>query len=271
MERYINLDGTFNCRDIGGYRTADGHTVKCGRLLRSDSLHNLSDNDLSTLKKMGLKTVVDFRSPQEAGANPDRLPEGVRLIELSPQAELAAAASASVSTDTKARVKQLEERAATEEGRKWFKSNMDMMEGEMRRFVTQPPGIKAFGGFLKLLAQPDSDPVMFHCRGGKDRTGWAAALILSVLGVSRSVIMEDYLATAIYNAARNEKRLKEYRQLTDNPVVLDYMASLMQVKENYLSAAFEEVDRLSGIQNYLSKTIGLTERERALLIEKYLE
>lgn len=270
MDRYIPLEGTFNFRDIGGFDTADGRQVRTGMLFRSDALYRLSDQDLKTLQEMGLRTVVDFRSPSEAAAHPNRLPEGVKTVVLAPHAELAAQASASHGDD-EAKVNKMVEQAKTAEGREYFNNNLDSMEGQMRSFVTGESGIKAYSALLHLLLEPDAPPLVFHCKGGKDRTGWAAALILSLLGVSRDEIVADYLKTAEYNTARNAKRMDQYRKYTDNQFVLGFLASLMQVKESYISACFEEIDQAGGLDRYLHEVLKVTEKEVMMLKEIYLK
>lgn len=270
-ERLLVLDGTFNCRDLGGYQTAEGRKTKWGKLFRADALHQLTTQDLARLEEIGLKTVVDFRSPSEAAIHPDILPQGAELVVLAPHAWVAAEASKSKSDEDAARVGSLVQRASTPEGREWMQRNLDTMEGQMRKFVTEESGIDAFGKFMALVARPDSAPLLFHCKGGKDRTGWGAALILMALDVPRQTIMEDYMATALFNQERNEKRMDEYRQLTDNAVVLEFMSSLMRVKESYMQAAFEEVDKMGGTHKYLAEVLNFspadTERLKALYLE----
>lgn len=270
MGRYIALDGTFNFRDIGGFLTADNKKVKEHVLYRSDALCKLSDHDLEQLNEMKIRTVVDFRAPWEAAKDPNRLPSGIRTVVLAPKAELAVQASAS-HNDDESKVKKMIERAKTPEGREYFKQNLDAMEEQMRQFVTEESGIRCYAGLLRLLLEPEAAPLIFHCRGGKDRTGWGAALILSVLGVPREIVIADYMATADYNQERNQRRMDEYRQYTDHPLVLEFLASLMQVKEIYIRAAFDEVDRLGGIDSYVRDILQLSEEEIKGLKKKYLE
>lgn len=270
MGYYIPLEGTFNFRDIGGERTGDGRQVKRGCLFRSDALHKLTGRDQVQLSAMGIRTVVDFRAPEEAAPQPNRLPDGIRTVVLTPHADLAAQASASHSDD-ETKIRKMEEHAETEAGRSYFQKNLDAMEGQMRQFVTGESGIRCYSAFLKLLAEPEATPLIFHCRGGKDRTGWGAALILSVLGVSRDDVVKDYMKTADYNQERNRKRMDEYRQYTDNPLLLDYLASLMQVKELYMWAAFEEVDLAGGMERYVREVLGIAEGDLNILKEKFLD
>ncbi|MDR2023462.1 MAG: tyrosine-protein phosphatase [Hungatella sp.] len=270
MDQYIPLEGTFNFRDMGGYYTEEGRRVKTGLVFRSDSLHKLSDGDLKRLEKMNIRTAVDFRSQAEREAQPDRLPEGVRLEVLSPDGETAALASVS-HKDDEGKIARLAEWEKTSQGHDFLIKNLDSMEGQMRSFVTSENSIRAFSSFLRLLINSASSPLVFHCRGGKDRTGWAAALFLSILEVPREEIIREYLKTARYNSERNKKRMDQYRQYTDNKVVLDYISSLMETKESYIRAAFEEVDRQGGMDAYLDKAWGFYEADRTRLKEIYLE
>ncbi|MGL5437220.1 MAG: tyrosine-protein phosphatase [Lachnospiraceae bacterium] len=269
MGHYIDLDGTFNFRDIGGFAAGDKR-VREGLLYRSDALHQLSDRDLIRLQEMGIRTVVDFRSPKEATEHPNRLPDGMHSLMLSPIAGVAAQASASKGDDSD-RVAAMVRAAETEESKTRFRNNLDSMEKHMRTNVTSAEGIKAYGDFLRLLTGAGNIPLVFHCKGGKDRTGWAAALVLSILGADRKDIIEDYMDTAKYNKERNEARMNEYRRLTDNGIVLDFLSSLMQVKEAYLLAAFDEVDKLGGMEAYVVDSLGLTDEEIAILKCSLLE
>ncbi len=270
MEKYIPLEGTFNFRDMGGYHTEDGRRIKTGLVFRSDSLHKLSDGDLKKLMEMNIRTVVDFRSHSEREVQPDRLPNGVKLEVLSPDGETAALASASHKADEE-KIASLAVWEKTAQGHGFLINNLNAMEGQMRSFVTSENSVRAYSSFLRLLMKIDSIPLVFHCRGGKDRTGWAAALFLSILKVPREEIIRDYLKTACYNSERNKKRMDQYRQYTDNKVILDYLSSLMETKENYIRAAFEEVDRLGGMDTYLDKVCGFCKADRTRHKEIYLE
>jgi len=267
MDKYIPLEGTFNFRDMGGFYTEEGRRVKTGLVFRSDSLHKLSDLDLKKLEEMNIRTAVDFRSQAEREVQPDRLPKGVRLAVLSPDGETAALASASYKDDEE-KIARLTEWEKTYKGHDCLIKNLNSMEGQMRTFVTSENSIGAYSSFLTDVA---SIPLVFHCRGGKDRTGWAAALFLSVLKVSREDIIGDYLKTAQYNRDRNKERMDQYRRYTDNKVVLDYLSSLMETKESFIRAAFEEVDRLGGMEAYLDQACGFYEAHRKRLEEIYLE
>jgi len=154
-----------NVRDIGGYRTNYGLEVMRGRLFRGDALSQLTRLDLEELDRLGLRTVIDFRTPGEvllAGA--DRLPSGVEL---------------------------------------------------------------------------------YHCSGGKDRAGWMTAIVLTVLGVPREVVLRDYLLSNDFH--RTEYQRLRY-DLVKTGIVADpeLLRPIMEQSATYLGAAFEEAERAYG-------------------------
>lgn len=270
-QRNIQLAGTFNTRDFGGYPGAGGRMVKCGLLYRSDALGRLTDDDIKRLEALQIKTVVDFRGGDEAKQEPDRLPEGAAYVNLPPHAAVAQLASGNILND-KEKVDELVRLAATEEGRKQLVGRQDDMAVQMRDLVRQDIANQQYGRYLQLLLEPANTPILHHCKGGKDRAGFAAVLVLLALGVDRETIMYDYMLTRDNMAARNARRMDEYRQYTDNEFVLSYLYSLMETKESYLAAAFDEIDRMSGSDEaYLEQVLHLGADQIARLRELYLE
>lgn len=270
-QRLLKLDGTTNFRDLGGYHGDHGKTVKWGLIFRSDALNKLSDLDVSALEKIGLRSIVDFRSPNEIINNEDKLIKDTLYYNLNPKAEVAQMASASLAND-KNKIDKLLSIANSEQGANYFANHADDMSKQMRQLVSDPTAIEQFQRYLELLLSYDSVPLVFHCRGGKDRTGIAAMFTLLALGVNEEQIFDDYLLTKIYNNARNQKRMNEYKTLTDNQYVLDYLHSLMDVKVEYLTAAFDEMRRLAGSPtNYLKLILNFSDEKIAALRNRYLE
>ncbi len=170
--RLLPLVGAYNFRDLGGYPTTDGRTTRWGRLYRSDTLHELTDEDLAVLRDLELASVIDLRTPTEV----ERVGRGllgsepVRYVNLSVLAEDGGeqqAAPAPRLADTAER----------------YLSYLEMGRGAL---------VTSFG----LMADPESYPLVFHCQAGKDRTGVLAALVLACMGVERRAIVDDYVLTA---------------------------------------------------------------------------
>jgi protein-tyrosine phosphatase len=237
------LQGASNFRDVGGYRNADGRCVRRGQVFRSDHLAGLTPEDLARLASLGIGHSLDFRGAAEYSATPYAIP-GVQRLALTIEPTVIARMQALV---VQGIVPTTEETVA-------------LMCETYRDFVNHNAG--TFGRFLKhLLEQPT--PQVFHCTAGKDRTGFAAALLLSALGVDRATIEHDYLLTnQLY---KRDNRLEG----SGHPHV---MKVLWQVQPEFLHAAFDAVDaQHGGMQDYLQGAIGLIPQELAELKQMLLE
>lgn len=271
MSKIIELQGTFNTRDIGGIVTKNGKKIRPQLMFRSDALNTLTKEDVHYFEEVGLKTIVDFRSKKEVESAPDAKIKGVQEINLSPNAEVANLASGNI-VDDKKKIDTLLKEASTEEGRKKLQDRMDEMVDQMRELVHSSYANKQYTEFLNLLTNPDNLPLLHHCKGGKDRTGFAAMITLFTLEVDVNDIKKDYMTTKECMASRNERRMDEYRQYTDNQIVLEYLSGLMQTKEIYFDAAIDEMIAMSGsIDGYLEEYLDLTMEKRNKIKEIFLE
>ncbi|MGX7264949.1 tyrosine-protein phosphatase [Enterococcus crotali] len=270
-ERRVNLVHSFNMRDLGGYLGADDRPVKWGLFFRSDDLSSLDARDRHYLEAMGIRSIVDYRSEWEKKKHPNQYISNTQTYDFSPNAKVAALASSTLKDDQE-KVAQLVSLAASNNGRKELVARLDEMAQQMEELVAEPYAITAYREMLQLLEVPEKLPMIQHCRGGKDRTGWGAALILFILGVSEDTIMEDYLYTKKVNTLRNQKRMAEYQQYTDNAFVLDYLYSLMDTKESYFIRALDKVKELSGdIDTYLAEYLGISAKKKQMYQKLYLE
>ena len=175
LTRSLNLAGATNFRDLGGYRTTDGRTTRWRRLFRSDHLGGLTPQDRSRLAELGVTRSFDFRGVEERAITPYELPglqQHSLAIEPSVVQNLQLMSDAGRALDAGAAV--------------------EVMQDTYRAFVTDYS--PRFAQLLAHLLQEDS-PVVFQCTAGKDRTGFAAALILSALQVPHDTIVEDFLLT----------------------------------------------------------------------------
>ena len=181
--RLVALEGSFNFRDLGGYATGDGRSVRWGRLYRSDALHDLTSDDVARLRELGLRTVVDLRTEREldrSGRGPLE-PEGIGFHHL-------AVVKEGVRGDgTPDGAADREEVAAP------APAGDDLAE---RYLWYLDVGRDAIARALTLLGGAEHYPLVFHCAAGKDRTGVLAALVLEILGIDRDTIVADYVITA---------------------------------------------------------------------------
>jgi len=237
------LQGASNFRDVGGYPTAGGQRVKRGQVFRSDHLAGLTDADVARLQALGVRHSLDFRGTAECTTTPYAI-AGIERVPLTIEPTVIARMQALVAQGIV---------PTTEE-------TVELMRETYRDFVNR--NADTFGRFLKhLLEQPS--PQVFHCTAGKDRTGFAAALLLSALGVDRATIEHDYLLTnQLY---KRDARLEGQ----GHPHV---MKVLWQVQPEFLQAAFEAVDaQHGGMSDYLHGAIGLSPQEVAELQRMLLE
>jgi protein-tyrosine phosphatase len=201
-DRWLHLDGTTNTRDLGGLPTVDGGETAFHRVLRSDNLQTLSEDDVRTLvQEVGLTEVVDLRTTAEIlleGRSPLRDVDSVthRHFTLLPERGKRTDVFAAEETDE-------EVRAALPAD--WFESLLPRQvapgdEGE-------PPAVRSYLGYLtdgtenvlaalRSLADGGPGAAVVHCAAGKDRTGVVCALALSVAGVEPEAIIADYAQTA---------------------------------------------------------------------------
>jgi protein-tyrosine phosphatase len=164
--RRIELGGTLNLRDLGGYPAAGGGFVRWRTLLRSDALHKLDSAGLATLSELGLRTVVDLRTQLEAETAPSALGElGVQLAHVS-----------ILSGDMQSLPLELE---------------------AIYRYMITECG-DAIAAAIGELCTVEALPALVHCSAGKDRTGVVIALVLAVLGVPDQVIAADYALSSVY-------------------------------------------------------------------------
>jgi protein-tyrosine phosphatase len=234
--RQIGLDGAVNVRDVGGYRSTYGTDLARGRIYRGDALSQLTVHDVSTITSLGLRTVIDFRTPGEIlVSGTDRLPPGLAPVSM-PVAggDLGALYDVIASGDHELQWRELSNgRAAS------------LMVEINRGFVADPRQREAFGAALRLLCIPGRLPVLYHCSGGKDRAGWMTAVILTILGVPRESVLRDYLLSNDFHRTGYQKLRYD---LIKTGIVRDpeLLRPIMEQSPTYLAAAFEEAERRYG-------------------------
>lgn len=236
LSRHVALDGAVNVRDIGGYRSVHGPEVIRGRLFRGDALSQLTSDDVERLDRLGLRTVIDFRTPGEVLlAGDDRLPYGAKCVHLPVGGgDLGAIYELIASGDHERQRRELGAgRAAS------FMAEMN------RGFVTDARQREAFGAALRLVCTPGRLPLLYHCTSGKDRAGWMTAIVLTALGVPRELVLRDYLLSNDFHRTAYQKLRFD---LVKTGIVADpeLLRPILEQSATYLGAAFEEADRRYG-------------------------
>ncbi len=238
----LGLAGLPNGRDLGGYRTEVGAIVRYGRVLRSDAPISATDEDLRTLEQLNIRRVIDMRGDAEIAyfglgawtAPRIHLPiSDVVAGLLAQQVKPGAAPLAPGFAET-------------------------TMLNMYRDFVCGKANRAQFSAALRMIADPDGVPLLFHCTAGKDRTGWLAALMLAALGVDRATITADYLLTnERFSTGRGAAgRAQLLASLSDLGVDVVTVLPLLEARVDYLGAAFAEVDaHYGGMPAFLRQSL----------------
>lgn len=240
--RHLNLAGASNFRDLGGYRTRDGRTLRWRQIFRSNHLADLTDQDIGVVRGLGVRSAFDFRGVAErAGALCGMADITVHSLPVEP--------TVMATLRQIAGNRQLSEADA-----------IDAMRSSYRGYV-QDNTARYRTLFAHLLE--DRAPLVIHCTAGKDRTGFACALILHALGVPDDVIADDYLLT-------NQFYKRDPSAATELP---DHVKQVLgTVRAPFLDAAFEAVDADYGnLDGYFRDGLGLGPVERKALEARYLQ
>lgn len=264
QKQSIQITSVKNARELGGYKTIDGEQVKSGLLLRSGKLNMISDEDINILRdEYSVGDIIDFRFDMEINNEEDRSIDGavyhyIDVMDLS-----------GFDVDD-----------MTEEAPRDLISIVGMMDkigmtdGSMYiGFLEGEKGKRGFGEFFRILinASPDR-AVLWHCTSGKDRTGIAAMLILSALGVDETTIINDYILTNTYN----EKQIAGLKQMlrqqgADDEIINKAPLVFDAVDERFMRKVLEQLKQKYGsVMGYIQDELNINQEEIELLKEKYL-
>ena len=239
--RHLNLSGASNFRDLGGYPGKDGRLVRWRQIFRSNHLGHLTHSDTAVLRELGVRSAFDFRGVDERSLASCAIPDiEVHSLPIEPTVVTALSEHLASGSPPSA------------------ETALEIMRDCYRSFVRRSTG--SFQALFAHLLQ-DRAPLVIHCTAGKDRTGFACALILHALGVAEDVILEDYLLTNRY-----------YRYDPEvSTLPIEVRQAIGTVEESFLIAGFEAARADFGsIEDYLSRGLGVGTTERALLESRYL-
>lgn len=264
----IDIPGVSNARDLGGYVGLDGAHVRRGLLLRTAALSTATPEALATLvDEYRLALVVDFRTDAEAASAPDPDMPGVRLVRLRVIDEQALGALSQTITgvdfsNPEASLRSL--MSLIQRGVIGDDLYVRMLDSERAH--------AAYREFFDLVCDTREGSVLFHCTGGKDRTGLAAAFLLSVLGVSRSDIMSDYRLTNEATAERIEQVVDYARTLVDDASAAEGLRRIVGVDPACLERVLDMAqDGYGSVVGYLQRVIGVTDKQLEIVRSRYLE
>lgn len=260
----LTTTSIINARDLGGYHTVDGKTIKRGLLLRTAKLSTATEEDIAILKNdYNLGYVIDMRVGGEAGTDTDPVIEGVEQVNL-PVGITAFITKSYAATDPEERLAILKKIYEDGEIGEYFYANALKQDSVRKQY-------KLF--FDVLLKSKGEKAVLWHCSHGKDRTGIGAALLLYVFGVDEETIMKDFLLTNEFYAGAEDAAREQFMTLfPDEPDLANAMAALSGgVKEQYLRHAIDYMKEESGsVEAFVREKIGVSDEDIGLLRSYYL-
>jgi protein-tyrosine phosphatase len=237
-----------NLRDVGGYETGDGRRVRTGLLYRSGALDALAPADAGAFGSLDLRTIYDLRSRFERQDHPDPAFPGIENVVIDMMGLVAGTAPNAIEQALADPDKTPE--AIVSDG------GVTVFAGHYREFVTFPGSLRALGRLFDDLAGDDATPALVHCMGGKDRTGWTSAALLTLLGVPAETVMDDYLLTNVRMASMKEWLAQDFKDRGGPP---DMVEAVMSARREYLESALDEMTRTFGdVDGYFTEGLGLS-------------
>ncbi|NQX90142.1 MAG: tyrosine-protein phosphatase [Halioglobus sp.] len=255
--RLLNFEGIANFRDLGGYPTTDGRLVKWGILYRSGTLAHGTDSDLAGLAQLGLTAMVDFRSAVEKEEEPDRLPQPLTfdVVEIP-----------TLDDGNKVMVEIMQRIESGNFGD--MDPNRMMLDANRQFASTFTPQYRQF---IRTVQATQGTPILWHCSAGKDRAGFAAAILLRILGVPEDIVLQDYMASSEHALEARKAHLLLLRLFRGREAA-DKMATLMGVEDAWLQAGFEEIDAQWGnFDRYVRDGLALSAKDVQILRDQLLE
>jgi len=258
-QTFISFENMHNFRDIGGFVLEDGHNMKLGAVFRSEDLSRMSTGDQDKLKELGIKCIIDLRTPNERFSKPYE-----------------------ISGDTNMYIVHIPILCEEKDLSRWQFFCFLIREGRnldfeqyMRRFYNRLAfdRTEQTKNILTLLSNERNVPALIHCTGGKDRTGLIAALLQLIMGVPRETVIQSYLASSKAIAYQMKSIEKYIRWMSLGQVSPERIRPMLEVRKEYLEGTLNEIfHRYKSLDTYLTIGCGMDkcclERLRKLLTEE---
>ena len=259
----LELTNVWNVRDIGGWETEEGYTIKTGKLYRSGNLHEADAAEIANLK---VKKIIDLRTKLEAGRKPDVEVPGVKVVSISPL------------TIPNLFILESEDwktllHAITTGIMETWDANL------YRQYIQDPKAIDATKQFFAEVLESNGAPILWHCTAGKDRTGIMAMLLMAALGCDVDDIRAEYLMTNYAYQGKAEASYDKAYKLTHIKAIATEFYKYEIVQNNWFDISLQVIRRMTGIddddnaalQEYLKTVIELTPDQIEQLKTTYLD
>ena len=271
--RSLHLEGVSNAWQLGGYVTEDGRKVRENALLRTAALTNATEEDIRKLsEEYHVTAVVDFRSPVETTQAPEPEIPGAAYVNISMEdAKKQTDAMSDMAEMMSIEMQYSDEpgRAAVEQIKLGLRSTNEDLYIEKITSETIDAGIREF--LDVLLDQEEDGVVLYHCKNGKDRTGTATMVLLTLLGVDKETILDDFDLTNVFMAEAIDAEAAQAAQYTDDEAVLEVVRVMAGVSRDFMARAFDYAEEQSGsMLAYVRQRYNVTDEELVRLRELYL-
>ncbi len=252
---------TSRMRDLGGWQ-AHGGRVRSGLLFRSGALTGLQCDQNAVLASLGIRYIYDLRTVAEREVSPDRVPPGVEYVVVDILKDLGDYGPARL-INAMPYPEKVDRMLGAEDTTAGF-------EMTYRSMINLPSALTGYSQLFSDLADPAHTPAAFHCTTAKDRTGWAAAALLMLLGVDEDDVYADYLLT-------NQHVLPSLQPIVDRFVAaggdIEALKPVLSVQAEYLDVAVDEMrQRFSSVEDYFTNGLKLDaatiERLRTIFIDR---
>ncbi|MCL0318947.1 tyrosine-protein phosphatase [Apilactobacillus xinyiensis] len=255
--RLLAITSGYNFRDIGGYHTKDGKTVKWNKVVRSGDLSTLSDQDLVYLNKYNITCDVDLRSDAEQAKSPDRVPNNAKKI-----------SNPVFNTGHDKSDKEYANQYSSDPN-----LGRENMIESYKYMIVNHDARKAFTKLFEQLLEnnQDEEVLIYHCAQGKDRTGVATFLFLYALGVDIETIKQDYLISKEQMKPYIQKQINFYNKFGMNDILRHNLENLYTVSLDYLDMAINTMtENYGSIDNFIHQGLGISPEQIKRLREIYL-
>ena len=271
MTHAIVLSGVSNSRDIGGYQTSNGKTVKAGMLIRTGALMGANDEDKKILTDTyNVKTIIDLRYDSEIAKSPELTLPGVTNIHIPIRKDISVAPAA-VSTAASPSTKP--DQIDILVGYAKLIGDVDTMTNDAyRSMVTDDYSINGYKQFFDTILSTHDGAIVYHCTGGKDRTGVASILLLSALGVDRQTVEADYMLTDDFIKSSIDMTIAGAAAKGADEATQEGVKLLMGVDQKWADTVFDTINTKYGsMDNFLQEKLGLTPDKIDQLKNRYLQ
>jgi protein-tyrosine phosphatase len=256
----IAIESVPNLRDLGGWPTPGG-TVRRGLLFRSAQFSDVTGPDADLFARLSVRSVFDMRTAEERAQQPNIVPESVRYVVVDILRDATGAAPAQL-------LALLHDPAAAESMLGGGKAIV-LFKGAYRQLISLPSALSGYRAFFSDLLDPLSVPAVFHCTTGKDRTGWGAAALLLLLGVSYDDVLDDYLLTNVQLLSSTQPLFDAFAAAGGNPELL---RPVLGVQKEYLEVAIDEMtSRFGSIESYFRDGLEIGDDDIVRLREVFTE